>query len=97
MKINAFQLFVLIVLFELGSAIVVGLGMQAKQDAWLAILIGMAGGLVVLSASLMNANNFPQHLEIGLKIVPYYLHLPLQTFIPLLLFVIVWTRKRFHL
>jgi spore germination protein KB len=31
-------------LFEIGSAVVVGLGMQAKQDAWLAILIGMANG-----------------------------------------------------
>jgi len=32
-------------LFELGSAIVVGLGIPAKQDAWLAILIGMTGGI----------------------------------------------------
>lgn len=32
-------------LFELGSAIVVGIGMQAKQDAWLAVLIGMLNGI----------------------------------------------------
>jgi spore germination protein KB len=43
-KISAHQLFVLIVLFEIGSAILVPLAIEAKQDAWLAILIGLAGG-----------------------------------------------------
>lgn len=46
-KISSIQMFSLIFLFELGSAVVVGLGVQAKQDAWLAILIGMLGGLVL--------------------------------------------------
>jgi spore germination protein KB len=40
-KISATQLFILMVLFELGSALLVPLAMRAKQDAWLAILIGM--------------------------------------------------------
>lgn len=44
-KISLYQLFVLILLFELGSAILVPLAIDAKQDAWLAILLGMAGGL----------------------------------------------------
>ncbi|WP_174731468.1 GerAB/ArcD/ProY family transporter [Mesobacillus harenae] len=43
-KISPTQLFVLIVLFEMGSSIVVSLGAEAKQDAWIAILFGMAGG-----------------------------------------------------
>jgi spore germination protein KB len=43
-KINASQLFVLMVLFELGSAWLVPLAVEAKQDAWLAVLLGMAGG-----------------------------------------------------
>lgn len=46
-KISSKQLFSLIVLFELGSAVVVGLGMNAKQDAWLAILLGTSAGLVL--------------------------------------------------
>lgn len=46
-KISSKQLFALIVLFEIGSAVVVGLGMKAKQDAWLAILLGMVCGLVL--------------------------------------------------
>jgi spore germination protein KB len=44
-KISLYQLFVLILLFELGSAILVPLASDAKQDAWLAILFGMVGGL----------------------------------------------------
>lgn len=44
-KINGFQLFALMFLFEMGSAILVGLAADAKQDAWIAILLGMAGGL----------------------------------------------------
>jgi spore germination protein KB len=46
-KIKASQLFVLIVFFEMGSSILVGLGAQAKQDAWIAILLGLAGGLLL--------------------------------------------------
>jgi spore germination protein KB len=44
-KISLYQLFVLILLFELGSAILVPLAIDAKQDAWLAILFGLLGGL----------------------------------------------------
>lgn len=46
-KINARQLFVLIVLFEHGSAIVIPLGVSAKQDVWIAILLGLALGLLL--------------------------------------------------
>ncbi|TWE08332.1 spore germination protein KB [Neobacillus bataviensis] len=46
-KIKAYQLFVLVVLFEMGSAILVGLGAEAKQDAWMSILLGLGGGLAV--------------------------------------------------
>lgn len=44
-KISSYQLFILIVLFELGSALLVPIAIEANQDAWLAILIGMVGGL----------------------------------------------------
>lgn len=46
-KINSFQLFALVFLFEMGSAILVGLASKASQDAWISILLGMAGGLVL--------------------------------------------------
>ncbi|MBE5102279.1 GerAB/ArcD/ProY family transporter [Priestia aryabhattai] len=40
-KISTSQLFILMVLFELGSALLIPLAMRANQDAWLAILLGM--------------------------------------------------------
>ncbi|ANE48094.1 hypothetical protein SY83_19395 [Paenibacillus swuensis] len=47
-QISVRQLFCMVVLFELGSAIVVGLGMDAGQDAWIAILLGMFSGLAAV-------------------------------------------------
>ncbi|MGG1397600.1 GerAB/ArcD/ProY family transporter [Bacillus salipaludis] len=46
-KINASQLFTLVFLFEMGSSILFGLGANAKQDAWISIILGLAGGLIV--------------------------------------------------
>ncbi|WP_243298463.1 GerAB/ArcD/ProY family transporter [Bacillus litorisediminis] len=46
-KINAYQLFVLIFLFEMGSALIIPIAVEAKQDAWLSILLGMLGGLLL--------------------------------------------------
>ncbi|MCB5894968.1 spore germination protein, partial [Faecalicatena fissicatena] len=43
-KISSYQLFVLIFMFELGSALLLGIGSGAKQDAWLAILSGLSVG-----------------------------------------------------
>ncbi|SJZ33116.1 GerAB/ArcD/ProY family transporter [Garciella nitratireducens] len=46
-KIDLKQFFSLIVLFELGSAVVLGLATAAKQDAWFAILLAMLGGMIL--------------------------------------------------
>ncbi|PVE72643.1 GerAB/ArcD/ProY family transporter [Priestia megaterium] len=46
-KISSVQFFILIVLFEHGSALLIPLAMDAKQDAWLAILLGMFGSLLL--------------------------------------------------
>ncbi|MBZ5753750.1 GerAB/ArcD/ProY family transporter [Metabacillus rhizolycopersici] len=46
-KISVIQLFAMMFLFDLGSAIVVSYGIGAKKDAWLAILLGMCGGIAV--------------------------------------------------
>jgi len=47
-NINALQLFFLMLLFELGSAILVPLATGAKQDAWIAILLGMFTSFILL-------------------------------------------------
>ncbi|MCM3654387.1 GerAB/ArcD/ProY family transporter [Metabacillus litoralis] len=46
-KISVIQLFAMMFLFELGSAIVVSYGIGAKKDAWLAILLAMCGGIIL--------------------------------------------------
>lgn len=47
-RISGVQLFALIVLFEIGSTTLFALGIEAKQDAWIAILIAMLIGFILL-------------------------------------------------
>lgn len=44
-KINARQLFALIMLFEFGTALVLPIGFVAQRDVWLSILLAMVGGV----------------------------------------------------
>ncbi|KKK38682.1 spore gernimation protein KB [Mesobacillus campisalis] len=59
-KISAYQLFVMIVLFELGSAVLVPIASGAKQDAWIAILVGMAGGFLLFGAHYRLYRYYPE-------------------------------------
>lgn len=49
--------------------------------------------IFILVYSIKMASSFTEHIEVGLKWVPLYLHLPLQTGVPGLLFVITLIRK----
>jgi len=46
-NVSVVQLFALVFNFEIGTSIVVGLGTEAKQDAWIAVLIGTVLGVGV--------------------------------------------------
>lgn len=46
-KVSVIQLFSMMFIFELGSAVVVSFGIGAKKDAWLAILLGLCGGIAL--------------------------------------------------
>ena len=46
-KVSAIQLFALMFLFEMGTALVVSYGIGAKRDAWLAILLASGAGIVL--------------------------------------------------
>ena len=46
-KISAIQLFAMMFMFELGSALVVSYGITAKKDAWIATLLGMCSGVIL--------------------------------------------------
>ncbi|MFB6466189.1 GerAB/ArcD/ProY family transporter [Cytobacillus sp. Hz8] len=58
-KIDGYQLFVLVVLFEMGSAIVVSLGSSARQDAWIAILLGLSGGIFLFHITYQLYKYYP--------------------------------------
>ncbi|MDY7222496.1 spore germination protein [Halalkalibacterium halodurans] len=57
--ISTYQFFSMIVLFELGSAIVVGVGLDAGQDAWITVLIAMLAGLVLYCVLYYLHSHFP--------------------------------------
>ncbi|MFS0907215.1 endospore germination permease [Priestia aryabhattai] len=46
-KLSVIQLFALMFIFELGTALVVSYGTNAGKDAWLSILLAMCGGIVL--------------------------------------------------
>lgn len=45
--ISASQLFALIFLFELGTALVVPIGLESGHAVWIAILLALPGGLLL--------------------------------------------------
>ncbi|MFB9757542.1 GerAB/ArcD/ProY family transporter [Ectobacillus funiculus] len=46
-KISAIQLFAMMFMFEMGTAVVISYGIGAKKDAWLATLLGMCVAIIV--------------------------------------------------
>ncbi|MBQ4900123.1 GerAB/ArcD/ProY family transporter [Paenibacillus sp. Marseille-P2973] len=48
-RISSLQFFSLMVLFQMGTALVVNVGILAGRDAWLAILVGMAAGSLLFA------------------------------------------------
>lgn len=60
-KVSLNQLFFLIFSFELGSAIVIGLASEAKQDAWIAVLFALAGGLILVTLYCSILKKYPGH------------------------------------
>ncbi|WP_449598291.1 GerAB/ArcD/ProY family transporter [Niallia sp. Marseille-Q9988] len=67
-KLSLTQIFTMIINFLLGSSIVVGIGMEAKRDAWLVVLIGMFIGLLIMNfylyfMSLLPGKNIYEIIE----------------------------------
>lgn len=63
---------------------------QVKKEKTLVFAIGFT----ILFSSIVIANNFIVHIEEGLKVVPVFLHIPIQFAIPLLLFIIDVLRRK---
>ncbi len=68
-NISLSQLLTLVINFLLGSAIVVGVGMEAKRDAWMVVIAGFFIGVLVISAyyfllSLQPGKNLFEIMEV---------------------------------
>jgi spore germination protein KB len=69
-KISLSQFFLMIVIFQLGTAIVIGLGQSAKQDAWISVGIATIYGVLLIFAycfmlSLLPGKGFYELLKIA--------------------------------
>lgn len=58
-KIGIKQLFLLMLAFEVGSTIIHSIGTEAKQDAWLAVLVGMLYGIILISIFTALSQYYP--------------------------------------
>lgn len=58
-KISRLQLFYLMTGFVLGTAMILGLGHEAKQDSWIFILIGMSSSLILMAVYTQLASYYP--------------------------------------
>jgi len=89
-RISNYQLFCLMVLFEIGSSILFVLGIDAKQDAWIGVLLGMLIGLAVMWVYTELQKKFPQEnlAQIVIKILGKYLGTPLVLLYALFFFYI---------
>ncbi|MDP9697639.1 spore germination protein KB [Paenibacillus intestini] len=64
-RISPMQLFTLIILFDMGTALVVSLGIEAGKDAWLATLLGASVGLFLIGIYMKLYRLFPKRTLIG--------------------------------
>ncbi|MDF2650911.1 MAG: spore germination protein, partial [Paenibacillus sp.] len=79
-KIGIKQLFLMMLAFEIGSAVIFALGAEAKQDAWIAVLIGMVLGFILISVYTKLSGYYPNEslIQIIQKISGRYIGYPLS-------------------
>ncbi|MCU9612309.1 spore germination protein [Caldibacillus lycopersici] len=61
-KIDSIQLFILVLLFEMGTSIVLAIGIEAKTSAWITILIGSLFGCLLFQVYIKLFQYYPNDL-----------------------------------
>ena len=64
-KLSVIQLFALMFIFEMGTALVVSYGTNARKDAWLAILLALCGGILLFYIFHFLYRQYPNLLFTG--------------------------------
>ncbi|MFC3886212.1 GerAB/ArcD/ProY family transporter [Bacillus songklensis] len=82
-------IFIKVLLFTLAAL----KGMEAISSIPYRFFILPFGGILSV-LSMIIADNYAEHLQEGLQFVPYYVHLPLQYGIPVLLLIGLWTKQK---
>ncbi|MBO1515061.1 GerAB/ArcD/ProY family transporter [Metabacillus bambusae] len=79
-KISGLQIFYVLVGFEFGTAIILGVGAGAKQDAWLAIMISMLSSLILMGVFTQLSLFYPNDTLVSMlpKIIGKYLSYPVM-------------------
>jgi spore germination protein KB len=78
-KISGVQLFYIMSGYILGTAIILGLGQDVKQDAWIFITLGMIGGLILMAIYTKLAIYYPGDTLVQMlpKIIGKFLSYPI--------------------
>lgn len=77
-KISLCQLLILVLMFEIVSAIISGFGAEAKQDAWITAIPGM----------------LKWEPCTVLRVVRFYIQIPILFIIPLILLYVGWIQEK---
>jgi len=66
-KISVIQLFALMFIFDLGTALIVSYGIPARKDAWLAVILGMGGGILLFFCLLYAISSISEPPTYGVR------------------------------
>lgn len=77
-QISGLQLFYIMAGYVLGTAMILGLGLESKQDAWIFILVGMSASLLLMAVYTQLATYYPGDslVEILPRIIGKFLSYP---------------------
>ncbi|GKU83518.1 GerAB/ArcD/ProY family transporter [Niallia sp. NCCP-28] len=59
-KLSVIQLFAMMFMFNMGTALVISYGISAKKDAWFAILLSMAAGIILFFIYYLLFRQYPK-------------------------------------
>ncbi|WP_299741783.1 endospore germination permease [uncultured Rossellomorea sp.] len=82
--------FMKVAVFLYAARVVLTQLFKLKQKNWHVLLLLVA----VYLLSLHRSDDIAEHLHVGLKLVPYYLHIPVQFILPLILGLVVFWKSR---
>ncbi len=79
-KISLYQLYILIIIFQIGSAVVVGVAREALQDAWIAILIAsiLGAGIIYVYTYILSFSVGKNLFEIMGQLFGRYIAVPIS-------------------